>query len=1357
MHLPKLGERRLSTAGATQVFVQETAAGPVFRVTYNAVLSAAYGTTPFPVVIDIDKCNNTDCTDTDDYDEATIFYDLTSDYLGLDGRFANGVDTNQWIPNLPNGEDPFRPSAEFIPGCGHPTGVGDERTGWDPNDDTGTTAPNFFNDFRIDKAFNYNLRWPTTADPRSTSANDEAFDLGDVVPWDWQLGGDQVLEIQKRLSPNRQTEIAMGPPDYRTATYLNDLPLPTDLPFHPFFRQLRHKDTDQRPLVARGFTPLGFSMSNFREWFLDFSGEAGAVIGQSPAGGDVTADPDWSCRDKFVLLLTDGQDTCSYNNDGTLKPEGIIPSAVSKALFETFDLKSYVVGFGLEADDDGTLDCASRNDQLTCMAVEGGTEAPIFPQNKDQLVEALLDIFGDVQASSRAFASASLPAVQSTAADKVFFSSFTPIPEEARWSGRVDVFREPLLAEGEPPICNRCLPDADDPDDPGRESGCHLYNVGHTILSQGPSDAQIDAPEPDGNIGTALSQRRVIYPLAYKPITADGAVAQPLPMRLLTLPDFNNPTTLDQEVRDDLEEVFVAPADQTLSDAFKEDKLKSVYRNTLRIKNSPFLADATVCPDDNADEPKPFGVPSDWEDGDYLLGDVFHANPLITSSPSDLTLLRQDLCGGVGVTGTACAEFSVGDEEDAVVRGYRHFANRSLWIRRMLGVAANDGQLHFFDTGTQREIDGRNVFTDGTGNELFSFMPRIAMPIVREQAEMDATHIFSLDGSYSIGDVVIDPLFETSPSVSEREWRTVLIGGLREGGDRLNSDVGVPGFVSGYYALDITQPDGLNLTEGDTTTIRDNLYLPDGNAGNGVLPSCMKFDDDGNQIASTLASCANESGANLPFPALKWEFTDRAFFFDGGSTDEGWYRFDEDYNGEADLADTWSQPLIGQIQVLDAGVETTRWVAIFGGGVDPVFKFSDERGNWLYMIDIETGATLYKRPVDGAVPSDIGGLDIDLDGILDALYFGTTTGTMYKVDLRTTPGNITTHTIEEFDADGDGTDDSPILDWPDSSRSITVDRITNVEWDPLAIFDTEDRPIFLPPALVFIPELGRHAVAFGTGDREKLWELNGDTGRFYFIVDQDDFVFGNPDLPHTEDDFTTFNFDAPLVGVDSEGLSIANPPNFVTGEDLTSAPAGLVLGDELGWIMRFPEETRVTTRPFVLAGVVVFTAFQPDIDALVDGGQTLCRRTGISRSLVVDARNGDALSTLKDFRDPDLDRLGDGSGLVGGGGTFGGPGDPSPKGDCGDRCIERTGFGTSPFVTSGATKNPPSEQQVLPGSDPLDDPVVRRLIERIKQIGFPSGCLFNDRFHHMIKMQLDDTKTVNLAPIPIRDLPSGLV
>ena len=64
----------------------------------------------------------------------------------------------------------------------------------------------------------------------------------------------------------------------------------------------------------------------------------------------------------------------------------------------------------------------------------------------------------------------------------------------------------------------------------------------------------------------------------------------------------------------------------------------------------------------------------------YVLGDIFHADPVLVDRPNDFLAFTANLHGD-----TSC--------------GYQCFAKQESRRRKMLLVGANDGQLHVFDAG----------------------------------------------------------------------------------------------------------------------------------------------------------------------------------------------------------------------------------------------------------------------------------------------------------------------------------------------------------------------------------------------------------------------------------------------------------------------------------------------------------------------------------------------------------------------------------------------------------------------------------------------------------------------------------
>jgi outer membrane protein assembly factor BamB len=74
-------------------------------------------------------------------------------------------------------------------------------------------------------------------------------------------------------------------------------------------------------------------------------------------------------------------------------------------------------------------------------------------------------------------------------------------------------------------------------------------------------------------------------------------------------------------------------------------------------------------------------------------------------------------------------------------------------------------------------------------------------------------------------------------------------------------------------------------------------------------------------------------------------------------------------------------------------VEVIKFVAVFGGGLDPLK--AGNQGNWLYMVDIETGKTIYKRRLSSSAASEPAAVDTDQNGFIDTIFIGTTDGYLY--------------------------------------------------------------------------------------------------------------------------------------------------------------------------------------------------------------------------------------------------------------------------------------------------------------------------------------------------------------------------
>jgi len=1020
-------------------------------------------------------------------------------------------------------------------------------SGVDPNTDTSSDS---YKITGVTPNVTVNLKYPTTKNP--SFLTNALFDEGDFLPLSWTK--DNKDEVLRRLAPNLR--LGETVPDFRIARYFQDAI--TGNTSGSYALQL--KNAAVHPMISEGSTPLGNSLQAFRTWY------AGCVTGtcsSTPGWAKVaaTSDSNWACRKKYVIILTDGDETCS-------NAAGACSSA--KALHDTDGVTVFVIGFGVASGSSNTM---------ACMAANGGSTAPVYPQDQTALLNALRDIFGKIQEDNRAFASAAVPAVETDVEDKIYLSNFTPLQGDAYWDGHLDAYLKPLpLLNGHPNRALNCTSTL--------TIGCHLWDAGLQIQAQAPTTTDLGTTPPNFKIGSATNQRRVYY------TQAQATAAVPMVKKMLL------PATTTADKQDLYAGMGVpVPPDMTnvAAVAAADASVVSILKSTYKVKTDTATNSAGVTTTLN-----------------FLLDDIFHSNPLIVSAPNRSIYYNANL----QTKGLDC---TAGDP------GYKCFALKHHFRRKMLVVGDNDQQLHIFDAGTYVSTTTPPAFNNGTGNELYSLVPRPLLPNL-QVLSTDVNQHYGVDGSPQVDDVFIDPNHNGTPLATDRDWHTVVVGGFREGGNA-------------YVAIDVTQPDTIN-----SGLVPQPL--------NGWIPSCWN---------------GGTGCGTLPFGAVLWTFTD--------TTDQETTAGLATPNGHADLGQTWSSPTIGRILVKTAAtppVLQDRYVAIFGGGMDPLNQ--NLQGNWLYMVDIETGKAIYKRQLDGSAPSDPAAVDTDLDGYIDTIYIGTTAGSLYKVNIRSA-----------------------------GALNAAGDKITDTAWDPFRIFDTVQTgttkrgPIYFPPSVIFVPQLGKYALAFGTGNRWNLWAEDAIPGRLYVILDD--------------------NFASPLTA--------KNESMYKDVTSLASAPSNLLLSPPFGflpgWFLQLDTEERMITKPFTLSGLSVFTSYDPTIT--VSGA--VCAKSGTSSIFKVYTATGDAVcpsTTVCSDSDP---------GCMSG------------------RCEQKPDFVTNPFVESSATKNPPCNPAVDANCAP-PPPLCSGLSSVTKTLMtlFPANCQFAS-FTQDIKTIQSDNGIVCIAPVPV--------
>ncbi len=257
-------------------------------------------------------------------------------------------------------------------------------------------------------------------------------------------------------------------------------------------------------------------------------------------------------------------------------------------------------------------------------------------------------------------------------------------------------------------------------------------------------------------------------------------------------------------------------------------------------------------------------------------------------------------------------------------------------------------------------------------------------------------------------------------------------------------------------------------------------------------------------------------------------------------------------------------------------VTDDRFVAVVGGGFDR--ERLDRRGNWLYMIDIETGHVLYRANSScgintgagcsptyfASIPSEPAALDSTGDGYLDLIYFGDQKGQLWRIDLSDLRMGS-----------------APASRWHsqiDPSLGSATPFLVFQAPQPVAPAVDPNYPVYYRPTAVYLGYNvgGRPAVglAFGTGDRDDILSKTH-TGalnfkqRFYYVVDKAN---------------TATRFESDL-------LDIASP----TAPSVTDAPAN-------GWFLELIKGERIIADSISINGVIFFTTFNPN--ASISGPNT---------------------------------------------------------------------------------------------------------------------------------------------------------
>lgn len=269
------------------------------------------------------------------------------------------------------------------------------------------------------------------------------------------------------------------------------------------------------------------------------------------------------------------------------------------------------------------------------------------------------------------------------------------------------------------------------------------------------------------------------------------------------------------------------------------------------------------------------------------------------------------------------------------------------------------------------------------------------------------------------------------------------------------------------------------------------------------------------------------------------------------------------------MGQSWSKPIITNIKVGNVN----KSVLVFGGGYDPRHESANEiftgndKGNQLYIVDALTGDLLwfasgnssdspnkYVADMKFSVPTSPRAVDINGDGITDAIYFGDLGGQIFRVDI-----------------DNKAASNNAIAKRVHLLAKVGQTETANAE---------SQRRFYEPPTVATFKDSAGNkfaTVSIGSGYRSR--PLNVVTKERYFVFFDKDVHKAN---------LTTMD--------DSALQATIATPNLVELDMNSSATKlnGVDVTNKMGWYINFPESgEKSLATGLVFNSKLVFTSYSP--------------------------------------------------------------------------------------------------------------------------------------------------------------------
>ena len=439
------------------------------------------------------------------------------------------------------------------------------------------------------------------------------------------------------------------------------------------------------PMIADGATPINNSLLDAFDWYVD-----------QVTTGDWANDPLKACREWYVVLITDGAESCASPGSYACDPGQAAAKFANPGIDGVGPVPVFTIGFSESV--------ADAPPQLTCISADTGG---IYygAKNAAELSDALYEVFYTLQTEARSFTPFKISPPPSAGGPDddvrdalVVYPIFQAAPKKSLWNGNLYGFRFNQD--------NASIPTT---------GGCSI------------DFSQLIVEEVSGNTWNA--NERLAEQLA--------AFDESSPTRYV----FMGSDITGSWARHDLATI---PTNTTLQTEFKDLLDVSGGITNLKTQEVVNFVRGVWMDDDTSASPDP--NPSPRPAGSSALGDIFHSQPVLVNPPSRSMFFFDYGFNKAGEKGAHDYEVFMrkhAKRRRVVLAG----ANDGLWH-------AFDGGI--WDRNRVAGDERYNEIHDlGDGSELFAFLPQAVMPGLYSMT-YGTEQQYLVDGSIAAGDAFID-------------------------------------------------------------------------------------------------------------------------------------------------------------------------------------------------------------------------------------------------------------------------------------------------------------------------------------------------------------------------------------------------------------------------------------------------------------------------------------------------------------------------------------------------------------------------------------------------------------------------